>query len=526
MLYLESWECGKKSFYQVIASVSVLLLTACSNVATDKERPKGIEAFQSLKVAEYALNSSSVRESLEHFVYVDKDSSRADEYLRKYYREKKPLVWISRQGLSPQADVLIRFLKTAVPDIGFTEDSFHLQEIEDDLRTFRQLDVTSQHPISEAAAHVEYFLTKAFLRYVIGQRYGFVNPSLLLNHLSPSATDSLGNPKGFQSLFDIHMEHPARDFACLALKYVVDGQMEQFLQDVAPTDTLYLRLKGLLEGTTGEARTKLLVNMERRRWRISERPKSKYILVNIAAYHLWAVSPDTVVDMRIGCGAQKTKTPLLTSAITHMELNPEWVIPMSIVKNDVARHGGDSSYFIRHNYYIAERSTGNRLQPQEVTSNMLLSGKLKVVQPGGSGNALGRIIFRFANKYSVFLHHTSSPSFFEHSNRSVSHGCVRVQNPFGLAQFLLPNADEWELEKIRLAMGLQPQTIKGMQYKDTHEEEELKKLIKWVKIEPSVPLFITYYTIYPDPVTGCLSYFPDVYGYDRSIARAIKPFMQ
>lgn len=524
MLYIESWKRGKKGVYQVILA-GLLLLTACNDASINRERPQDIKAFQTLKVKEYALNSPSVRESLEHLISADKDSSQADFFLRRYYREKNPLVWVGKFGVSSQADVLVEFLKTAVNDIGFTERSFHVRELENDISTFRTLDFTPQRHASDIAAHVEYYLMKAYLRFVMGQRYGFVNPSQLLNHLSPSATDSLGNPTGFQSLFDIKMEHPARDFAQQAALHVSNGKMEQFLRDVMPTDTLYLRLKAMLGGTTGAARTKLLVNMERRRWRVSEMPRDKYVLVNIAAYHLWAVSPDTVIDMRIGCGAQKTKTPLLTSTITHMEVNPEWVIPMSIVKTDVARHGGDSSYFSRHNYYIAERSTGTILLPQYVTPAMLLSGKLKVAQKGGRGNALGRIIFRFANKYSVFLHHTSSPGFFESANRSVSHGCVRVQQPFELAKFLLPDADEWRLDKLRLAMGLQPETTKGMEYLDSHEPEDLQKLIKWVKVEPCVPLFITYYTIYPHPVTGQLAYYPDVYGYDKCIEKAIKPFM-
>ena len=137
--------------------------------------------------------------------------------------------------------------------------------------------------------------------------------------------------------------------------------------------------------------------MDRRRWRETNRMGSapKYVVVNVAAYHLWAVSPDSIMDMRAACGAQKTKTPLLTSQITHMEVNPQWLIPHSIIKNDIAHHAGDSAYFARHRYFIADRKTGQRLTAGAVSRSQLLSGNYRVGQEGGQGNALGRIIFRF-----------------------------------------------------------------------------------------------------------------------------------
>ena len=141
--------------------------------------------------------------------------------------------------------------------------------------------------------------------------------------------------------------------------------------------------------------------------------------------------------MRAACGALKTKTPLLSSRINLMQVNPEWVMPMSIVSGDVARHGGDSAYFARHRYYITDRKTGKRLSPKSVTAGMLNSGNYRVAQEGGAGNSLGRIIFRFPNNFSVFLHDTSSPGVFKRDNRGVSHGCVRVQRPFDLAVFMM-----------------------------------------------------------------------------------------
>ena len=82
---------------------------------------------------------------------------------------------------------------------------------------------------------------------------------------------------------------------------------------------------------------------------------------------------------------------------------------------------------------------------------------------------LGRIIFRFPNKFSVYLHDTSSPSAFNRESRTVSHGCVRLQRPFDIAEFVLHDADPWLLDKMRLSMDLQPKTEQGKQYKKQHK---------------------------------------------------------
>ena len=161
----------------------------------------------------------------------------------------------------------------------------------------------------------------------------------------------------------------------------------------------------------------------------------------------------------------------------------------------------------------------------EVTRQMLLSGKYRVAQRSGSHNSLGRIVFRFKNKYSVFLHYTSNPSAFQRESMAISHGCVRVAKPFELAHFVLDNPDEWLLERIRIAMELKPETEQGKNYVATHDEEERKKLIGYVPVKPRVPLYIIYYTMWPNH-EGTLQEWPDVYGYDKVLWTNLQPMMR
>ena len=162
-------------------------------------------------------------------------------------------------------------------------------------------------------------------------------------------------------------------------------------------------------------------------------------------------------------------------------------------------------------------------RPEEVTVEMLKSGRYRVAQEGGEGNSMGRIVFRFPNQFSVFLHDTSSRSVFSRAVRSVSHGCVRVQKPFDLAAFLLDEPDEWLLDKLRISMDIKPETERGIKY--IKNPDNKTKLVSGLKVQPRVPLLITYYTIYPNE-KGVLSTYPDIYGYDDVIGAAIKPFMK
>ena len=109
-------------------------------------------------------------------------------------------------------------------------------------------------------------------------------------------------------------------------------------------------------------------------------------------------------------------------------------------------------------------------------------------------------------------------------NRGVSHGCVRVQRPFDLAVFMMENEpDEWLLDKLRISMGMKPETEQGIEMMDELDPAEpTPRLIHSLPVSPRVPLYITYYTIFLTP-DGSMQYYPDVYGYDKAVGEALKP---
>jgi len=426
-------------------------------------------------------------------------------------------IWYSRMGVSEDADSLLSYLRRELPRNGLDSSAFHIPDIDADLHIVHLLafDSVGQN-INDVLCRLESNLTNAYMDYVIGQRYGFMRPDRVFNRL-----DFKINSTEYARLFDYEVKAPQREEA---EQMITSDKRISYLMASTPTDAVYAALQARLATTTDttERRT-LAVNLERLRWQ-RQRPvaNEQHIWVNIPSQQLWAVCPDSVLTMRICCGAVTTKTPLLHSAISYIQVNPEWQIPFSIVKNEVSHHGGDSAYFARHHYYIINSNSGDTLNPANVSSSSLQSGRLRVGQRGGPGNSLGRIVFRFPNNFSVYLHDTNSPGAFQRERRTLSHGCIRVQKPFELAHYLLPDADEWFLDQLRISMDLKPTGERGRKYLKEHPDEPRpRRLLKYIDVKPRVPLFIDYFTAYPTPGTDTIAIWPDLYGYDRIIAREI-----
>lgn len=507
----------------LVSVVAVSCLFSCKDAFVKPQRHYTLSSFSTYSRAEYRIASSSLLKHVARMASEDKGSLVADRHVRSYYQNGGRCLWVRRSGVSQQADTLVSFLRT-VSEMGFSPRVFRLADIEHDIQCLRQLDVSSSSSdINAMMARLEYNLTKAYLRYAVGQHFGFTNPEVMFNRLDQRDQDSTSTRVVYRRLYDVPIKRANDDFFQSALRKAVTDSLGMFLREIQPENKTYYTLLAQLrkQPVHGEELVRLLCNMERCRWRQNDYPQNhrKYVFVNLPAYHLWAFDGDSVLEMHVGCGTQKTKTPLLNSAIKRMEINPQWVIPHSILKTDIVQHAGDSSYFARHHYFIRHRKSGEKVDVRHIGPSQLLSGIYSVVQEGGAGNSLGRVVFRFDNNFSVFLHDTSTRAFFGRDNRGVSHGCVRVEKPFELAVFLLNEKDESLIDKIRYSM-----TVDLAEEGNGRQRIHYDRLIRVKNVEPQVPLFISYYTLYPDP-TGRLVTYPDIYGYDRVMFPYLKKFL-
>lgn len=520
--------------YRILSSIFFILLfcMACSNKYENPNKNIELSDFETLDSSAFTLKAKRIQHFLRQAAFADADSTATDMRVKSYYLNGGTCIWINRQGVNDQADTLLSYLKT-VDQLGFSKKKFRVYEIEEGLKRFRTLDFDKQsNSINKVAAQLEYNLTKAYLRYATGQKFGFVNPYRLFNRMDVRDSDSVS--VSYATLFDVPMQRVGKDFYRSALDKIEHDSVGIFLHEIQPKSKLYSQLQSLLAITRDKnERRAILCNMDRCRWRYKDTPDlhEKYVLVNIPSFHLRMVNRDDIEEMKIGCGSKDTKTPLLTSRIIRMDVNPQWIVPRSIIKKSIVNHCGDRHYFDSHHFFVRHRKTGKKIPFDQITREMLLSKDYLVIQTGGLGNSLGRIIFRFPNGFSVFLHDTNQQHVFSQTDRDVSHGCVRVERPFDLAVFLLKDKEASIIRKLHYSM-----TAKiGEEGVNSSEEEHknmektrpdtLKKslILRSLSIEPQVPIYLTYFTIYPDG-KGKLQHFADVYGFDKVIFKSLRNY--
>lgn len=159
-----------------------------------------------------------------------------------------------------------------------------------------------------------------------------------------------------------------------------------------------------------------------------------------------------------------------------------------------------------------------------MTVKDLSTKKFSLVQDPGAGNALGKIKFMFNNPFGVYLHDTPTRAPFNYVNRAVSHGCMRVEKPMVLADYLLKNNSNWLLDYIKIEIGqkVDDETILN-EFKS--KRNELRKNSSYgvtteVKLFNKIPLFVDYYTCWVDE-NGNLNYRDDVYNRDKILEKVL-----
>ena len=190
----------------------------------------------------------------------------------------------------------------------------------------------------------------------------------------------------------------------------------------------------------------VIVNMERWKWYVHDF-ESNYLLINIPDYSVVAVKDgDTVQNQRIVVGRETRKTPILDSKISNINLNPNWTVPPTILKEDIFPEALKNKGVFKKKGLVILNSENTEVSPWSWTKNDAY--KYKYVQNPGRNNSLGLMKINFPNKHSVYLHDTNHRDFFTLNYRSLSSGCVRLEKPLEMATYILNDTIKWPLQKI------------------------------------------------------------------------------
>jgi len=167
---------------------------------------------------------------------------------------------------------------------------------------------------------------------------------------------------------------------------------------------------------------------------------NSYLFVNIPEFKLQVIESNQIKRVfNVIVGKTHTPTPVFSSSLEKVVANPYWTVPKSIVhKEMIYKIRKDSSYLSRNGYFIINNN--EERMPDSIidwSKPDPLGNQYWVRQINSSYNALGQVKFLFPNEYSVYLHDTQAKSLFKTRNRTYSHGCIRLENPEQLAQYLI-----------------------------------------------------------------------------------------
>jgi len=243
-------------------------------------------------------------------------------------------------------------------------------------------------------------------------------------------------------------------------------------------------------------------NLERARWVLRDLPQT-YVLVDIAGFSVtYTRNGEVLWESRAVVGKPFRKSPVFRSRMTYLEVNPTWTVPPTILREDVLPAiQRDPGYLALKNMQVIDYD-GRPVDAAGINWQAYTGRNFPYLirQRPGPDNALGRIKFMFPNKHAVYLHDTPAKALFERTTRAFSSGCIRIENPYALAELLLEGDPDWDRRRILEAVdALQTRRI---------------------PLREPVSVILLYWTVTPTP-SGEVIFKPDIYERDSAIIRGL-----
>ena len=261
-----------------------------------------------------------------------------------------------------------------------------------------------------------------------------------------------------------------------------------------------------LNSGPGERIDRILANLERWRW-MPATLGPRHVKINIAGFRLEAWENDALArSMKVIVGRSYRRTPLFSDNIRYLVFNPAWEVPPNIaIQDKLPQLRKDPESMQRAGFVVLSGQGADEveldLRDIDWKSVDKSNFRYRLRQKPGPGNALGRVKIMFPNRFNVYLHDTSNPELFAKNVRTFSSGCIRLQEPQTLAQWLLEANPDWPEEKVVNAMT--------------------GDLTQTVVLSRPVPLHLQYWTAWVDDA-GEAHFIDDIYQRGAPLAAALR----
>jgi len=261
-----------------------------------------------------------------------------------------------------------------------------------------------------------------------------------------------------------------------------------------------------LNVSAGDRARQLEVNMERWRWLPADLG-ARHIEVNIAGYEVKVVEDAHVVQLhRAIVGREYRQTPMFSGIMTYLVFAPYWHVPPNIAAADkLPAIKADPGILAAQRFTVLDLLTNEPVSPAAIDWQSMagpdFNRMYRLRQDPGPFNALGNVKFMFPNEHNVYLHDTPSRELFSRTSRTFSSGCIRVENPLELAEYLLADQPTWTRERIDEVIDA------GVE--------------RTVRLTTGVPVHLLYWTAWADE-DGTMEFRSDIYGRDGKVWQALQ----
>ncbi|OYZ20491.1 MAG: hypothetical protein B7Y39_10760 [Bdellovibrio sp. 28-41-41] len=265
-------------------------------------------------------------------------------------------------------------------------------------------------------------------------------------------------------------------------------------------------------GYSAEVRKeKIFLAMEKARM-LSDDFEPNHIFVNLAfqEFKLFENS-QLVIEMKTINGQKFRRTPTMKDLVTVVELNPTWTVPYSIaVKDKLPKLKENPGYLADHNMTLYDGSSGAIVDPESVDWDSVTKNNFsyRIVQGSGNENALGLVKFPLTNPWAIYLHDTNERNLFSKDQRLLSSGCIRLEKPFVLAEYLLRDQPSYDMDGINniVKAGLNSE----------YDPQPTR-----VKVKKTLPVYATFITT-DVTADGVVRFADDIYGSDLRLSGILK----
>jgi len=295
---------------------------------------------------------------------------------------------------------------------------------------------------------------------------------------------------------------PRRDSAgSILARAAAAPSLTAYVRSISQVNPIYAELRDAAWSTAqangGQLDPRVLASLDRAR---DVAPNRRYVMIDTAGARLYMIEDGRIVDSMkviVGKADASTQTPMLASTIYYATLNPYWHVSADMVRSLIARNVLDQGlgYLRSHGYQVlAADGSSELLNPAKVDWHAVAAGRqlVHVRQLPGPYNSMGRIKIPFPNAGDIYLHDTPNKDLFAQDDRTLSHGCIRLEDAKRLGEWLLGH---------------------DVQASSPDPEQN-------VLLPTPVPIYVTYLTAHVED--GRLTYSDDIYRRDAQLVATIR----